>query len=178
MKRNLSLILMVCLIISVLFVFAACDKSRSTSGTSYQLETCTSCKGSGVCNVCDGAGQNSYSGHAARTCTICGGNGTCKLCGGSGSVSASTNAQAREDAKQVIGGGGSESGRTGNPCKECRGYGYLNSKCTACNGSGIDSAWEKSKGSAIHSFAEKDCYSCDGTGKKKCFYCSGTGVAN
>lgn len=172
------------LMISAL-MFTACEDSSSSITTSYQTETCTSCKGNGVCNVCDGAGQNSYSGQAARTCTVCGGDGVCSLCGGSGSVSASTNSQARDNARkalnegnQILYGDDYEYNESGSACENCGGYGYLDMMCTWCDGSGIDPAWESSKGSATHSFAEKDCASCGGAGLKKCDSCGGTGIAD
>lgn len=185
MKRNLPLISALIFILSTLFIFVACSES-GTSTSRYpkpqsDLETCTQCKGNGVCNVCDGKGENSYAGRPAKTCTICGGNGICNLCQGNGRVSAQGNAQSQEQAKQQLDkangtlNGGSTPVVSGTSCSKCQGTGYLSSKCTACEGTGIDSAWEKTKGKAIHAAAEQACYKCNGTGLKKCFYCNGTG---
>ena len=42
-------------------------------------------------------------------------------------------------------------------CDTCGGSGRSSIKCTYCGGSGIDPAYEATKGSAIHSFADKEC---------------------
>ena len=39
----------------------------------------------------------------------------------------------------------------------------------------IDPAWEMTKGSVLHSFAEKECPSCDGKGRERCDTCWETG---
>ncbi|MBE6681362.1 MAG: hypothetical protein E7600_03635 [Ruminococcaceae bacterium] len=184
MKRTLVLIIA---IIMTVFL-AAC--SEGSGGTYHppiasNLETCSQCKGNGICSVCDGRGENSYAGNPARTCTICDGDGVCVLCGGSGAVTAETNEQSIAHAKKELdrmngilyGDSNTSSGTSsGTVCDECNGVGYLNSECTSCSGTGVDSSYHLFDGSVIQSFAEKDCYKCNGTGLKKCIYCSGTGV--
>lgn len=60
-------------------------------------------------------------------------------------------------------------------CDACGGSGRSSIKCTYCGGSGIDPAYEATKGSAIHSFADKECAKCGGTGLERCTECWGTG---
>ena len=61
-----------------------------------------------------------------------------------------------------------------NVCSYCNGTGRGTSMCTWCYGSGISSAYESTKGSVLHAFAEKDCPKCGGKGYF-CAYCRGTG---
>ena len=62
-----------------------------------------------------------------------------------------------------------------NTCYSCGGSGYSSYTCTWCDGDGIDPAYEHTKGSVMHTFAEKDCASCGGRGLKKCGVCYGSG---
>lgn len=64
---------------------------------------------------------------------------------------------------------------TDDTCYSCHGTGYSSSTCTWCDGDGIDPAYEHTEGSALHSFAEKDCASCGGVGRKRCGVCYGSG---
>ena len=63
-------------------------------------------------------------------------------------------------------------------CYLCGGSGYQKYKCSACGGSGIDPAYESTKGSLLHGFAEKDCSKCSGTGYPVCEACWGKGYVD
>lgn len=60
-------------------------------------------------------------------------------------------------------------------CLSCGGSGISEFRCTWCDGDGIDSAYEHTEGSVLHSFAEKDCPKCAGYGYPPCMSCGGTG---
>lgn len=60
-------------------------------------------------------------------------------------------------------------------CTECGGTGRSDFRCMSCDGTGIDSAYEMTKGSVLHGFTEKDCIVCDGSGYQRCSFCGGTG---
>ena len=60
-------------------------------------------------------------------------------------------------------------------CFACGGSGISQYKCTWCDGSGIDPAYEATEGSVIHAFAQRDCAECSGLGYPPCMSCGGTG---
>ena len=72
-------------------------------------------------------------------------------------------------------GGKNSGGRNSTQCSECRGTGRSDLACLNCGGSGVDPAYEITKGSVLHGFTEKDCAVCNGSGYQKCSFCGGTG---
>lgn len=192
MKRNIKRIIVMCMVISLL---CSCGNSHVSSGAGHasnytgskgnsdKLEECIGCGGTGICCNCNGEGER-FSVGKMRPCNLCGQSGICHNCNGSGLIT-------REKLKQIA----RELGidikfedeeddinivtDTPSPdneiCDDCGGSGRSSIRCTYCGGSGIDPAYEATKGSAIHSFADKECAECGGTGLERCKECWGTG---
>lgn len=62
-------------------------ESYSIDSKSYP-KPCTSCHGTGTCDMCNGFGyyRNPYDISQTLTCTSCGGDGKCKYCNGTGTL--------------------------------------------------------------------------------------------
>lgn len=90
----------------------------------------------------------------------CEGN-NCRYCGGS---SKSANSKKTEYRNSKV-------------CSECGGSGKSTYKCTYCDGSGVDPAYETNKNSVLQFFTEKECAVCGGSGYSSCLFCGGSGKA-
>jgi len=105
---------------------------------SKNLETCSSCHGSGklICYSCRGTGRVS--------CNSCGGSGRnmCFSCGGRGYVSEYSSYEKRSISV---------------PCRSCMGTGYK--ICSSCDGTGIRTCFECGGSGTLV------CSNCSGTGK-------------
>jgi len=160
---------LVIIILILAVVFVAFENPTLLGSADGSTVVCPTCDGSTYCHVCDGAGANSYGGRPARTCTICDGNGICIDCGGKGSVAQSQVASINSRY------GGQADTSTRPACDTCYGSGRSNMRCSSCNGSGTDSAYRLTEGSALHAFADPSCPKCGGSGYAACFTCHGSG---
>ena len=63
------------------------DEGYTIDPKSYP-KPCTSCHGTGTCDMCNGAGyyRNPYDMRLTLECASCGGDGKCKYCNGNGSI--------------------------------------------------------------------------------------------
>lgn len=168
MKKWVSVFLLAC----ILLALAGCGKSS-------KLVDCSTCKGSGSCNICKGTAEILSIDGYIITCTICKGSGQCTTCGGAGKLTAEQQEEHKRIEREyvdIINRGLDHHDITSRDiCTACGGSGNGNIRCTYCGGSGIDPVYENTKGSVLHSFAEKTCVKCQGSGYERCTSCWGSG---
>ncbi len=155
------------------------EKAGTSRAGGDEMVTCYKCKGNGKCSFCEGTGFRIYNSDYGRECTLCKGSGVCSQCAGTGMLTKAQEAASKQYDAQIIAEGnrilfGGGSSGSNNVCSYCNGTGKGTSMCTWCGGSGISPAYESTKGSVLHAFAEKDCPKCGGKGHF-CVYCGGTG---
>lgn len=178
MKKIISIIVIAVVIVTL----AGCghntqsSMSVETHHTKNQrsLTRCTFCNGSGLCNICKGSGTT---GKNNTFCTSCDGNGSCLWCGGYGNVTSEqqqNNEKVAQNRFQELDSYLKGDDCTRNSfCSYCGGSGRSRTYCTACSGTGINPVYSSTKDSVLHSFAEKSCPSCSGTGFIVCSSCWG-----
>lgn len=125
------------------------DVTENADGTTTMVhhKKCYSCKGSGQCSVCNGMGGLIVGVYTKqwRGCTLCGGSGKCKYCNGTGesimvqTYNPSTKTAVGQDlytGKTYRSTYGEKHDRNGASSHSST---SSSSKCSMCNGTGIDS---------------------------------------